>query len=153
MFRYLLLALAITASSSLACHAARADTLFRWIDEDGLVHFGDRPPAGAAAEDMTAAILPINSADAARPAISSQQRKAARDLERQYLNRQHQQQQQQQQQRAQRAHACREARHNLNILRGPVIVLDQDGQEVRLTERGRQQWAEEQEKLVQKYCD
>ena len=48
------------------CYAIGASAeVFRWVDEHGRVHFGDQPPAGAAAEDVE---LKINTYES--PALS-----------------------------------------------------------------------------------
>ncbi|KUJ83836.1 DUF4124 domain-containing protein [Microbulbifer flavimaris] len=145
MIRTVLLALTVAAASA----ATVADELYRWVDEDGRVHFGDRPPVSAEAEDVGGELTPINSADATQAAATPRKRETSSDLERQYRQRQKQRLQRQQ---SQRAEACRQAKRNLRILRGPVIVLDQNGREVRLSERERQQRAAALEQQIQQLC-
>ncbi|WP_237067778.1 DUF4124 domain-containing protein [Microbulbifer guangxiensis] len=143
MFRRGLLVLSLI----LAGTTASADELYRWVDEHGQVHFGDRPPASASAEDVGEALTPINSADPTRATTSVRQQPV--DLERQY---QQQQRQQLKRQQAQRAEACRRAQRDLSILRGPVILVDESGQQVRLSERERQQKAAALEQQIRQLC-
>lgn len=50
------LAVLIVTLPFLATDAMTSDEIFRWVDANGVVHFGDRPPANTAAEQIT--ILP-----------------------------------------------------------------------------------------------
>lgn len=45
--------------------AALAGT-YRWVDENGQTHFGDRPPAGAASDEVSVAPPPVDADAAAR---------------------------------------------------------------------------------------
>ncbi|AOS96180.1 hypothetical protein AUP74_00711 [Microbulbifer aggregans] len=125
-----------------------AEELYRWVDENGQVHFGDRPPGSVKAEDVGEELTPINSADPTQ-AVTTAQRNQSVDLERQYQQRQKQQQQRQQ---AQRTEACRRAKRDLSILRGPVILVDEYGQQIRLSERERQQKASALEQQIRQLC-
>ena len=49
----IMLAGLIAALGSLATDAMAAEEIYRWVDENGAVHFGDRPPENAAAEQIS----------------------------------------------------------------------------------------------------
>ncbi|AWF83066.1 hypothetical protein BTJ40_20820 [Microbulbifer sp. A4B17] len=125
-----------------------AGELYRWIDEDGRVHFGDRPPVHAEAKDISSKLTPINSANATT-ARSRNQSAQPRNVEQQYQDRLNREAQERQQQLDK---ACSKARKNLEILRGRVIFLDDNGKEVRRTEREREQMAEDYQRQVNLYC-
>lgn len=127
---------------------AGAEELYRWVDKDGKVHFGDRPPLQAKAEEIGDELQPVNSADATRarkPARSGQRD----DLQQQYQNRKQRQQQQRQQQMAR---ACQKARRDLRILQGRVAFVDDSGREVKMTERDRQRMAAELQREIGRVC-
>ena len=128
---------------------AGADGLYRWVDADGQVHFGDRPPQSAKAEDIGGKLRPINSADApAAPQKAARGGQQAK-LQQQYESRQRQEAQQQRQQMAQ---ACRQAQRDLHILQGRVMFVDANGKEVKITERERQQRAAQLQRDIQRLC-
>lgn len=136
------IALVLTAAT------VNAGELYRWVDDNGNVHFGDRPPQEAKAEDIGDQLQPINAADATRnrkPAHSGQQHKLQRD----YQNRKQRQQRQRQQQMAR---ACQKARRNLRILQGRVAFIDDSGKEVKMTERERQRMAAELQREISRVC-
>ncbi|WHI45124.1 DUF4124 domain-containing protein [Microbulbifer sp. JMSA004] len=125
-----------------------AGELYRWVDEDGRVHFGDRPPAHADAKNVSGNLTPINSADATTAPQRSQS-KQPRNIEQQYQERLNREAQERRQQVDK---ACSEARKDLEILRGRVIFLDDNGKEIRRTEREREQMAEDYQRQVNLYC-
>jgi hypothetical protein len=45
----------------LAAAAAHAQQLYRWVDKDGKVHYGDKPPAGVAAKPVANATSQVGS--------------------------------------------------------------------------------------------
>lgn len=53
----------------LATDAMASDEVYRWVDENGVVHFGDQPPAETAAEEVT--IQPFISNNASSPSGSA----------------------------------------------------------------------------------
>ncbi|WP_193162984.1 DUF4124 domain-containing protein [Microbulbifer hainanensis] len=140
--RICLCALLLTAAS------ADAEELYRWVDADGQVHFGDRPPQSAKAEDIEDKLRPINSADAPTPHKAASGTQQA-NLQQQYESRQRQQAQQQ---RRQVAQACRKAQRDLHILQGRVMFVDANGKEVKITERERQQRAAELQREISRVC-
>jgi len=54
-------AVLIATLANPATEASAADEIYRWVDENGVVHFGDRPPANATAEIIS--IQKSNSSD------------------------------------------------------------------------------------------
>ncbi len=132
----------------LAGQAALADEVYRWVDEEGKVHFGDRPPLEAWAENIEGELRPINSADATKPQKSSAGRRD-NNPEREYENRQRRRQWEQQQQVAR---ACNAVRRELQMLQGRVAFVDENGKEIKMTERERQQQAERLQREVQRIC-
>ena len=127
---------------------ASADGLYRWVDADGKVHFGDRPPQDAEAESIEAKLKPINRADATRREDFPDTRRA-QQIEQQYQN-EKRQQHQQQARRAQQV--CNRARRELEILKGPVYFVDANGNESTISERERQAQARALEAQIREYC-
>src|SRR5690606_27525157 len=65
------------------------------------------------------------------------------------------QQNQQQQRREQQAREqqCREARRYLRDISGRVAFIDEDGNDMKISERERQERQAEMERLIEQYCD
>jgi len=51
----------------IAASASAQQTVYRWVDKDGVVHFGDEPPGDV--ENVEAVTLPAFSAPAAQPVV------------------------------------------------------------------------------------
>jgi len=58
----------MTVSMTWAADALAEEEVYRWVDEDGVVHFGDRPPANTAAESVA---IPQSAGVSAQPSPSS----------------------------------------------------------------------------------
>ncbi|MEX2963335.1 DUF4124 domain-containing protein [Microbulbifer sp. TYP-18] len=127
---------------------AAADQLYRWVDSEGRVHFSDRPPKNADADNIAGQLRSINSIDATDTRGTSPSRRQAQ-LQQEYATRQ---QTQRQQERHRRANACRKARERLRILQGRVAFIDEKGREVVITERERQQQAQRLQGEIARVC-
>ena len=138
----------ILLSGLLLAATASSEEMYRWVDAEGKVHFGDRPPTGTQARDISGELAPINSADAST-AQGPPAGKRQANLEREYQNRQQRQQLEQQQRLAR---ACRNAQRQLRILQGRVAFVDDSGREVVITERERQQRAEQLQRDIARTC-
>ncbi|MGL6162466.1 DUF4124 domain-containing protein [Microbulbifer sp.] len=131
---------------SLSAAMATAEEVYRWVDEEGKVHFGDRPPAQAAAKNVEGELRPINSADGGAPQKAPRQQDK---LQQEYESRR---QRKELQHRQQMARACHNARRQLRILQGPVTFVGGDGKEVKMTERERQRQAELLKREISRVC-
>ncbi|WP_226703528.1 DUF4124 domain-containing protein [Microbulbifer elongatus] len=127
---------------------ASAGELYRWVDADGKVHFGDRPPVEAKAESLEGQLKPINSADPTRKQNFPDSRRADQ-LERDYAARM---QSEQSKARRQQQAACAQARKQLSILKGPVYFVDEQGNESTISERQRVVEARKLEAQIRQYC-
>ncbi|WP_299594212.1 DUF4124 domain-containing protein [uncultured Microbulbifer sp.] len=125
-----------------------ASELYRWVDEDGKVHFGDRPPLEAKAESLEGQLKPVNSADPTRKQDFPDSQRA-KQLEREYAARK---QSEQSRARRQQQIACARARKQLKILKGPVYFVDAEGNESTISERQRVVEARKLEAQVRQYC-
>lgn len=140
-------ALLFFACATLAASAG-AQQLYRWVDVDGKVHFGDRPPAEAQAESLDGKLKPVNGAEPTRhqdfPDTSR-----AQAIEQEYTARK---QSQQSRSLQQQQIACQRARRQLHILQGRVYFVDEDGKESTISERQRQQEAQQLEAQIRQHC-
>ncbi|WP_428819483.1 DUF4124 domain-containing protein [Microbulbifer sp. MCCC 1A16149] len=143
MFRRL-----IAIGSTLLALNAGAGELYRWVDADGKVHFGDRPPVEAEAESLDDQLKPVNSADPTRRQDFPDTRRAEQ-IEREYAARK--QPRKANAQRQQQA-ACAHARKQLKILKGPVYFVDREGNESTISERQREDQARALEQRIRQVC-
>ncbi|WP_226664382.1 DUF4124 domain-containing protein [Microbulbifer aggregans] len=128
--------------------SATAGELYRWVDAEGKVHFGDRPPAGTNVEEMESSLKPLNRADATKKQAFPDSRRADQ-VERDYQN---QKRQQQQNRARQQQTACSQARRQLRVLQGPVYFVDDKGNESTISERQREQRARELAEQIRQLC-
>lgn len=139
--------LSLLAGFALALNAS-AEELYRWVDSDGKVHFGDRPPVTAKAESLDGQLKPINGADPTRRQDFPDTTRS-REIDQEYAARKESQQARVQQQRL---NACNHARRQLQILRGRVYFVDENGKETTISERERQQEAVKMEAQIRQHC-
>ncbi|WP_160152059.1 DUF4124 domain-containing protein [Microbulbifer sp. ALW1] len=128
--------------------ASSADGLYRWVDADGKVHFGDRPPLEAKVESLDGKLKPVNGATPTRREDYPDP-KRAEDIEREYAQRTQSQQAEAWRQQQQ---ACAQARRQLQILKGPVYFVDENGERSTISERQRQIEAKKLEDRVRQHC-
>jgi len=129
---------------------ARGD-IYRWVDEQGNLHFSDKKPEDqTVAKEISGELRPLNSdTSTAETDKLKQVFQGETPEERAYQQRQRAQQQQQEQVRRQ---ICQQARNKLSILRGRVVFLDSNGREMEVTEDERQQRANELAEEIRHYC-
>jgi hypothetical protein len=136
------------------CAAAYAGgTIYKWVDEQGNVHYLDTPPppggnyqiihkSPAPGQDPTAVMnelkKKVEAVDKARETQqqSQQQRTQQADLE------------------TKRAESCEQAKQNLEILAksSHPIRTEADGKQTVLTEEQRRDEVQKNQKLVEQYC-
>lgn len=124
--------------------------IYRWVDEQGNVHFGDSKHANTQAEDISGQLEHHNidrSAKSTEMTLQQiDQRKQAQQTEKQQRHNQTNPNKQQ------RERICHDAKQRLKILEGPVVFLDENKQQINVTEKERQQRAEALSKKIQTYC-
>ena len=141
--------LILLASVSFTNITAYAE-VYRWVDEQGNVHFGDKVHANKQAKDISQDVKLKNLDHSAKRTLQTLQQI---DLRQQAQATEIQQKQSQSDPRAeQRARQCQDAERRLRILQGPVAFYDDNNQPVKVTESERQQRADSMAKLVKKYC-
>lgn len=119
----------VCAFALLSCLAAQAGGIYRWTDEAGRVHFGERPPPGMKS-DTVKLRQGKPSAAPARPASDAleRQRKALKAFER---DRQYRQERAREKavQRRQAEQTCRALREEWRWLEhgGPIYLKNPDG--------------------------
>lgn len=141
--------LILLASLSFTNNAAYAE-IYRWVDEQGNVHFADKAQANKQAEDISEDVKLKNLDHSAK---RTEQTLQQIDLRQQAQTTETQQKQSQTSPAAEKlARQCQDTRERLEIMQGRVVFLDKNGQPVKVTESERQQRADALGKLVKKYC-
>jgi len=141
--------LILLTSLSFTNNSAFAE-VYRWVDEQGNIHFGDKAPANNKAKDISQGLQQQNLDHSAK---RTQQSLQQIDLRQQAQTTEVQQKQSQTNSgAAQRERQCHEAQRQLRILQGPVVFLDENKQPVKVSEKERQQRADAFAKQVNKYC-
>lgn len=126
-----------------------AESIYRWVDEQGQVHYGDRPPAGVRAETVPPPLLP-GSGEAQRQlqdyvrTLEVQDAEQARDAERQRAS---------QALQVAREADCEASRVRRERLEKPrQLEYQPDGSARRLTEEERQARITDTEKRIADVC-
>lgn len=130
MKRIIYLLLFLVSSLALPLQAE----IYKWTDEHGNVHFGDRPPGQGQAEDISSSLKQLNiSTDLSNPRLIQQAEQSRRkanqsgnsDKQDKELNK-HQS-------------YCRSLELRLRKIQGRVKFFDDDGNEVRVSEAERKE--------------
>jgi len=144
-------AVLIVALAILATDAGAEEKIYRWVDENGAVHFGDMPPDNVAAEQIkavpdTVSVEPATAATSPEPQPSyaeqlRQERAQARK--------------EREEQRKQLAEGCEQRRNLVSQLEPStrVIVKTEDGQIARLDDNLRLETLDEAKTFIAQNCD
>lgn len=142
--------LILLASLSFTNNAAYAE-IYRWVDEQGKVHFADKVHSNKQAKDISQDVKLKNLDHSAK---RTEQTLQQIDLRQQALTTEAQQKQSQTSPAAeQQARQCQSARQRLEVMQGRVAFLDENDQPLKVTEKERQQRADTLAGLVSKYCN
>ena len=122
--------------------------VYRWVDENGKVHYSDKKPKEQA-EDISAEIKKQN----IDSSIEEQQKlqqifRPENDADRAHRERLNQQSQPSNDQ----IKYCNEQRKYLRDISGPVYFVDKDGKDMKVTERERQAEEARVRQLLQERC-
>lgn len=130
---------------------ASAAGVYRWVDEQGNVHFGDKPH-GVDAEEVQIKSPPRSETPAQNGTVDRE--RLLRALEAERLERA-EQRQARERERAEREQRCFEARDDLRRLEtaGVVYELDSDGRRRVLSDSERGQALAAARARVQRWCD
>ncbi|GAB2190351.1 DUF4124 domain-containing protein [Sessilibacter sp. MAH1] len=123
--------------------------IYRWVDENGKVHYSDKKPDDKKAKDVKEEdIGPVNVTEA-QPASefgtalpeTPQERAVAQQAERE-----------KQRERALRQQDCSKARVELKKIQGPVVFKDKDGTVYDVSEEERARREQKLKQAIDKYC-
>lgn len=152
MKRILTTAIALLALA--AATPALAETIYKWVDESGTVHYGERPPEGVDAELVTVtSAKPQGSVDdpyAETRAQQADQKEA--EAERMVEAAAAIEQQQQEQARIEAACAAQKSRLEQLIPRSKILLQNPDGTSRMLGDDERLAMIEESQKFVDENC-
>jgi len=125
--------------------------IYRWVDNDGKIHFSDKQPQdNTTVEDVSNKMSPINRDTSSEETQKLQQVFQPETPEERIHYRQQKEQQRRQDQSTKKA--CEQARYNLRIIKGRVYFEDSNGKEIIVTEEQREQRAEQLENEIRKHC-
>lgn len=142
------------AVASVGAHAA-----YKWVDNEGRVHYtDDPPPAGVQAKTLQAPGAPSGQNSQPASGVSGEksiyqqaaevdkQRKAQAEADKKAAEKQQQEEREQQ--------ACNNARSNLSTLQNAprISTYDAQGNKVYLDDQGRKQQEEQAQRDIDKYC-
>lgn len=125
--------------------------MYRWVDENGKVHFSDKKPPKVQAENISDQVrqqnIDYSSGSAAKQLERYDRIRSARDTEQQQRDSQRGDKDQERQRN------CSEAKRRLRVIRGPVIFYDEQGNPEQVSEKEREQRAAVLEQQIEKYCE
>ena len=136
----------------IAAVAAHAEDVYKWVDDQGQVHFGSQPPAGVKARKMGASAAEPASESPQQPAQASwRQQLGKSNLQRLQKQQQDEQAAQKEQQLTQR---CLSAQKEVDSLtrRGAVYRVNTQGEREYLSDAERQTALEAANQRVGTYC-
>ena len=127
-----------------------AGQVYKWVDAQGITHFGAQPPQGQSAETLNTATPPPRPAAAEastpvepEPSGESEQRKIDRQVKQQVAE-----------QEAERQRYCTTLRTNLAQLQNnPRVRMEEKGEVRRLNEEERQARISETQQKITETCD
>lgn len=125
--------------------------IYRWVDENGKVHFSDKQPENnATAQDISGELRPLNNDSSTTETEKLKAVFQGETPEEKAFN--SRQQLEHEKQRLLKQQACQKARNQLSIMRGRVAFEDAEGHEIIISEEERQQQAKRLERQVELRC-
>lgn len=129
------------------CGNAMAAQVYKWVDAQGVTHFGAQPPQGQQVETVNTVVAPGKSVTAPTPA--SQEKS---EPDQQSINRKVKQQVAEQE--AERKRYCETMRTNLAQLQNnPRVRVEENGETRRITEEERQARITETRDKIAENCN
>ena len=131
---------------------AVADGIYKWVDAEGGVHYGARPPAGGRAQSVT-----VKKAPPPDPGVAGLRAKEGKLL--QVYDQEHQEKQQAEakasQEAAKRKRNCNIARDDPRMLKGVgrVYQLNDQGKRVYLSDAQKRSKEAAAQRAVAQWCD
>lgn len=148
----------IVALAILATDAGAEEKIYRWVDENGAVHFGDMPPDNVAAEQVrvvpdTVSVQPSSAATTGAEAATPQEPQPS--LGEQIREERAEARRKAEAQQVEIAKACEKARKLVAELEPSprVIVKTKDGEVKRLDDNTRLETLDEARTFIAENCD
>ena len=125
--------------------------IYRWVDENGKVHFADQPPEdNTATEEVSGSLEPIN-----RDSSSSETEKLKHvfkgESPQDEAFRLNQENEQKRKDNAQQ-NACLKAKNELRKLKGRFVLIGKDGKEIVVSESEQQKMVEKLDRQIKRHC-
>lgn len=142
----LMLALVLTGTPAVA-------EVYKWVDGDGNVHYGDRPPSsGQESHSLTLPPPPGRDADHGERSLKQRRLLEAFEVERVEQERL---ESEAAEAKRERAHKCEQARRTLaNFERANIVyTTDENGARVYMSDEERRQAAANARSWIRKHCD
>lgn len=130
-----------------------ASDVQKWVDENGQVHYGEKPPEGAVTEKIDTGGANVIDTSDQRRRMKSMAKEA--DSRRSYREKREQQKKQQESQRAQRnQQLCERAKQRIGVYRqkAPVFTTKPDGGRDYVEDDERADMIAKLEKDIRRYC-
>lgn len=130
-----------------------AETIYKWVDETGTVHYGERPPEGVDAELVTVrSARPETAEDPYAETRTAQAEQKEANAERMVEESAAFEQRQQEQARIEAACAAQKARLEQLIPRSKVLLQNADGTSRMLGDDERLKMIDDAQKFVDENC-
>ena len=154
MIRSLLIALLVILVACVILPAYGAE-IYKWVDENGKVHFGDRPPANAeGSQEIEVKTAPVTDH---RDPTDAQRRERRRRLLESFENERAEKKQaaaEEKERKKKNARQCTVAKHNLDLIKraGYIYDLDESGEKVIYSDEEKDKEISDLQKSIKKYC-
>ena len=129
------------------CGNAMAAQVYKWVDAQGVTHFGAQPPQGQQVETVNTVVAPGKSVTAPAPASQEKSEPDQQSIDRKV-------EQQVAEQEAERKRYCETMRTNLAQLQNnPRVRVEENGETRRITEEERQARITETRDKIAENCN
>ncbi|MDA0426550.1 DUF4124 domain-containing protein [Stutzerimonas frequens] len=129
------------------CGNAMAAQVYKWVDAQGVTHFGAQPPQGQQVETVNTVVAPGKSVTAPAPASQEKSEPDQQSIDRKVK-------QQVAEQEAERKRYCETMRTNLAQLQNnPRVRVEENGEARRITEEERQARITETRDKIAENCN
>ena len=123
--------------------------IYQWTDDKGQTHFSDRAPSKTKSKEISKQVDQINLASDLSSPEMMLRHEQSKDAERQ---KHYQDWKKQQESSPTKDEKCKELTKLLEIIQGRVVFVDEQGKDMKISEKLRQQRSKQLEDGIRKHC-
>ena len=148
----------LCALSLMLTAGASPSAVYKWVDEQGVTHYSEKPPQGKKPTEVPIRSQPAPAANQDAPSAAKTWQQQEAEFQQRRIEQEEQRMKKEAFDRAataDRKRACLDARHDLHILeqQRPVYTINHKGERVYVEDKNRDQLRDRLRQIAEQTCD